>query len=85
VAKGVPVATQVGWHIVFGEMLEAAALRARTELRSQFDALVKKRRSHWRHLCPEQLRDGLPLWAATPHGEDCAKCGATQRAKVVAA
>lgn len=76
--KGVPVAQTVAWHIVFGEMLDAAVHRAREELRRQFDALVKGRRSWWRHKCAKHEHNHLPVWLGVPLGETCPHCGATE-------
>lgn len=83
-AKGVPIATQVGVEVVFGEALDAAALRAKRELKSQFDALVKTRKTWWRHLCERSKRDGWAQWRAVRHGQAC-DCGATETRKASAA
>ena len=80
-AKGVPVATQVGVHVVFGELLDAAAHRAKGELKRMFDALLKARRSYSRHLCATNEAgdsvspaDPSRLWRALPLGEPCPHC-----------
>ncbi len=85
VNKGAPVPTIVGQHIVFGESMDAAALRAKAELKKQFDATVKYRRSWWRHLCGSALTKNLPTWVGTPRGEACAHCARTEKAKERAA
>lgn len=80
-AKGRPVPTQVGVEVIFGEALDATALRASRELKAIFAAMVKSRRTYWRHLCTAKITvTGADEWftlRSTPHGEAC-ECGATE-------
>lgn len=86
VNKGAPVQTVVGYHLVFGEMFDSAAHRAKGELHRQMQAVIKSRQSFWRHKCEKQIHKGLPQWAPTLLGEACAHCGAAQpKPKVSAA
>lgn len=85
VNKGAPVPTVVGYQVVFGELFDSAAHRAKGELSRQMKAVLQARKTYWRHLCSKQLRDGLPTWAPTLHGEACAICGATQDNKKASA
>lgn len=81
VNKGAPVPTRVGYHIVFGELYDSAAHRAKGELAKMLNATLKGRRTYWRHRCPVQSFNELPLWSATPNGEVCSHCGATEGGK----
>ena len=86
VAKGAPTLTVVGTQVVFGEALDAMAHRAKGALKAQVAALLKSRKSHWRHLCAAAVPPGaLPLWRPTPHGEACAQCGAAEGGKKASA
>jgi hypothetical protein len=80
VAKGTPVQTIVGSHIVFGESFEAASRLAQQELKKQALAVMKHRRQYWRHLCATALTRDLPTWIGTPRGEVCAHCGRKEKA-----
>lgn len=84
VVKGKPRDTVVGRHVVFGESPDAAVDRAKRELQLQVAAELARNAPTWRHLCREQLIDGLPTWAATPVGAECVHCGREQKAKVAA-
>lgn len=79
VAKGSPVYTTVGQHVVFGEALDSAAHRARLELRKMFDAVARGRRVYWRHLCGDALVKDLPTWVGVPRGEACPHCGHAEK------
>ena len=80
VAKGTPVLETVGKQVVFGEMLEAATLRARTELKAMVFSLSRNRTPFWQHLCAEAQHEPskLPLKLSSPKGRPCAACGETE-------
>lgn len=78
VSKGTPVLTTVGRQVVFGEMLEACAQRARQELKAQLFAQRAAYVRYWQHLCQETLVEGLPLKLSTPAGGPCAHCGESE-------